>query len=242
MHSSVCIADYVQSSMYSTILWLVQYSMSEHVQYSMYSVQMYGIVRAVKACTVCILWYVQYSMHSIVCTVQHVWCNTCCVVYVVQHVQYNMHNIACTLQQVQYSIYSAVCAVQNAQYSLCRYSTCSVLCIVKHSQYSAINIVMHGFHMILVSVMPGLVGGSGNYFVPMFQGSLEVVYSQSHYVSTLARLRSYLFLILSSLLDFGAGTGWTLYPPYRFLVCLYPIQGQISYVWTITIFWYCFTS
>merc|ERR1711988_129046 len=52
--------------------------------------------------------------------------------------------------------------------------------------------------------MPGLFGGFGNYFVPIFQGSPEVVYP---------RVNNLFFIILSIVSEFGGGTGWTLYPP-----------------------------
>ena len=67
--------------------------------------------------------------------------------------------------------------------------------------------------LIFYLVMPGLFGGFGNYFVPIFQGSPEVVYPRVNIVSIIILLLSYLFLILSLISEFGGGTGWTLYPP-----------------------------
>merc|ERR1711997_1227668 len=76
-----------------------------------------------------------------------------------------------------------------------------------------ISISLHGLLMIFFLVMPGLFGGFGNYFVPIFQGSPEVVYPRVNNLSIIILLLSYLFLILSSISEFGGGTGWTLYPP-----------------------------
>jgi cytochrome c oxidase subunit 1 len=67
--------------------------------------------------------------------------------------------------------------------------------------------------MIFFLVMPGLFGGFGNYFVPIFQGSPEVVYPRVNNFSILILSLSYLFLILSLISEFGGGTGWTFYPP-----------------------------
>jgi len=67
--------------------------------------------------------------------------------------------------------------------------------------------------MIFFLVMPGLFGGFGNYFVPIFQGSPEVVYPRVNNFSILILFISYLLLMLSLILEFGGGTGWTLYPP-----------------------------
>ena len=51
--------------------------------------------------------------------------------------------------------------------------------------------------MIFFLVMPGLFGGFGNYFVPIFQGSPEVVYPRVNNFSILILSLSYLFVILS---------------------------------------------
>merc|ERR1711976_1097252 len=67
--------------------------------------------------------------------------------------------------------------------------------------------------MIFFLVMPGLFGGFGNYFVPIFQGSPEVVYPRVNNLSILVLFLSYLLVILSLVSEFGAGTGLTLYPP-----------------------------
>ena len=40
---------------------------------------------------------------------------------------------------------------------------------------TSISITLHGFLMIFFLVMPGLFGGFGNYFVPIFQGSPEYI-------------------------------------------------------------------
>merc|ERR1711953_1468869 len=72
---------------------------------------------------------------------------------------------------------------------------------------------LNGFLMIFFLVMPGLFAGVGNYFVPIFQGSPEVVYPRVNNLSILILFLSYLLLILALISEFGGGTGWTLYPP-----------------------------
>jgi cytochrome c oxidase subunit 1 len=67
--------------------------------------------------------------------------------------------------------------------------------------------------MIFFLIMPGLFGGFGNYFAPIFQGSPEVVYPRVNNLSILILSLSYLFVILSFISELGGGTGWTLYPP-----------------------------
>jgi len=67
--------------------------------------------------------------------------------------------------------------------------------------------------MIFFLVMPALFGGFGNYFVPIFQGSPEVVYPRVNNFSIIILFLSYFLVILSLISEFGGGIGWTLYPP-----------------------------
>jgi heme/copper-type cytochrome/quinol oxidase subunit 1 len=83
----------------------------------------------------------------------------------------------------------------------------------ENQNFYNISITLHGFLMIFFLVMPAVFGGFGNYFVPIFQGSPEVVYPRVNNFSILILSLSYLFVILSLFSEFGAGTGWTLYPP-----------------------------
>jgi len=61
--------------------------------------------------------------------------------------------------------------------------------------------------MIFFLVMPSLFAGIGNYFLPIFQGSPEVVYPRVNNFSVLVLLTSYLLLILSLISEFGGATG-----------------------------------
>merc|ERR1711937_505209 len=83
----------------------------------------------------------------------------------------------------------------------------------ENQNFYNVSITLHGFLMIFFLVMPGLFGGFGNYFVPIFIGSPEVVYPRVNNLSILILFLSYLLVILSLISEFGGGTGWTLYPP-----------------------------
>merc|ERR1712184_12223 len=83
----------------------------------------------------------------------------------------------------------------------------------ENQNFYNISITLHGLLMIFFLVMPGLFGGFGNYFVPIFQGSPEVVYPRVNNFSILILFLSYLLVIFSLISEFGSGTGWTLYPP-----------------------------
>ena len=93
------------------------------------------------------------------------------------------------------------------------YSTGNRIISPENQNFFNISITLHGFLMIFFLVMPGLFGGFGNYFVPIFQGSPEVVYPRVNNLSILILSLSFLFIIISIISEFGGGTGWTLYPP-----------------------------
>merc|ERR1711998_303089 len=93
------------------------------------------------------------------------------------------------------------------------YSSGNRIISPENQDFYNVSITLHGLLMIFFLVMPGLFGGFGNYFAPVFQGSPEVVYPRINNFSILILFPSYLLLILSLISEFGGGTGWTLYPP-----------------------------
>merc|ERR1711985_146700 len=93
------------------------------------------------------------------------------------------------------------------------YSSGNRIISPENQNFYNVSVTLHGLIMIFFLVMPGLFGGFGNYFAPIFQGSPEVVYPRVNNFSILILFLSYLFLILSLISEFGGGTGWTLYPP-----------------------------
>merc|ERR1711990_1339485 len=96
-----------------------------------------------------------------------------------------------------------------------------------HNFYN-ISITLHGLLMIFFLVMPGLFGGFGNYFMPVFLGAPEVVYPRINNISILMLPLSYFMVILCVAGEFSNGTGWTLYPPLSTsLMSLSPIGIDI---------------
>merc|ERR1711968_112882 len=93
------------------------------------------------------------------------------------------------------------------------YSSGNRIISPENQNFYNISITLHGLIMIFFLVMPGLFGGFGNYFAPIFQGSPEVVYPRVNNLSILILFLSYFLVVLSFVFEFGGGTGWTLYPP-----------------------------
>jgi cytochrome c oxidase subunit 1 len=93
------------------------------------------------------------------------------------------------------------------------YSSGNRIISPENQNFYNVSITLHGLIMIFFLVMPALFGGFGNYFVPIFQGSPEVVYPRVNNLSILVLFLSFLLIVISIISEFGGGTGWTLYPP-----------------------------
>src|SRR3954447_12708564 len=84
--------------------------------------------------------------------------------------------------------------------------------IVTEGQEWNTIITSHGLLMIFFSVMPALIGGFGNWFIPLMIGAPDMAFPRLNNISFWLLPPAFVLICIGLFMG-ESGSGWTLYPP-----------------------------
>jgi cytochrome c oxidase subunit I len=114
-----------------------------------------------------------------------------------------------------YLVFALLSGIMGTAYSVLirlELSGPGVQYIADNQLYNSI-ITAHAIVMIFFMVMPAMIGGFGNFLLPLLLGGPDMAYPRLNNISYWLLIPSVVLFLSAGCIENGAGTGWTIYPP-----------------------------
>jgi len=88
---------------------------------------------------------------------------------------------------------------------------------VNDGQLYNVILTRHALVIIFFIVIPTILGGFGNWFIPIITNTPDLLYPRLNSFRFWLLMCALMFLVIRGFINSGVGTSWTLYPPLRTL-------------------------